>query len=114
MAGLESAEAPLRVGGSNPRFPCRAVDCFRAEPVISARALLRSSGARIRATRWLAMTVLQHLMHVDLDAVGMPCADADEHVLHQPAIFFVTGFEFRHRAEIDQRGIDGLALGDAV
>jgi hypothetical protein len=32
------------------------MDCF-AEPVISARALLRSSGARIRATRWLAMTV---------------------------------------------------------
>ncbi|HWX14558.1 MAG TPA: hypothetical protein VNY06_06865 [Methylocella sp.] len=30
------------------------MDCF-AEPVISARALLRSSGARIRATRWLAM-----------------------------------------------------------
>src|SRR6202047_5450790 len=53
-------------------------------------------------------------MHVDLDAVGMPCADADEQVLHQPAIFIVAGFEFRHRAEIDLRGIDGFALGDPV
>src|ERR1700733_3191347 len=40
---------------------------------------------------------LQHLMHIDLDAIGMPCADADEQVLHQPAVFFAAGFEFRHR-----------------
>ena len=36
---------------------CAAVDCF-AEPVISTRALLRSSVARIRATRWPAMTAM--------------------------------------------------------
>ena len=53
-------------------------------------------------------------MHVDLDAVGMPRADADEQVFHQPAVFCGTGLEFRHRAEIDQRGIDDLALRDAV
>src|SRR5437868_15279881 len=53
-------------------------------------------------------------MHVDLDAVGMPGADADEQVFHQPAIFFSAGFEFRHRAEIDQSGMDGLAFGNPV
>src|SRR6266481_2185120 len=40
---------------SNPYRLLGTMDCF-AEPVISTRALLRSSGARIRATRWLAMT----------------------------------------------------------
>ena len=44
----------------------------------------------------------QHLMHIDLDAVGVPCADADEQVLHQPAVLRSSGFEFRHRAEIDR------------
>src|SRR4051812_9754226 len=44
----------------------------------------------------------------------MPRADADEQALHQPAIFFTAGLEFRHRPEIDQRGIDGLATRDAV
>src|SRR5437763_14610055 len=47
MAGLESAEAPLCVGGSNP-------DYFR----LLVSGLLRGAchRARIRATRWLAMT----------------------------------------------------------
>jgi hypothetical protein len=47
MAGLESAEAPLRVGGSNPHY---FLDDFSG--------LLREAchRARIRATRWLAMT----------------------------------------------------------
>src|SRR5438445_4320360 len=53
-------------------------------------------------------------MHVDLDAIRTPCAHADEQVFHQPAIFLTTGFEFRHRAEIDQSGIDDLALGDPI
>src|SRR5437879_3550972 len=30
----------------------------------------------------------QHLMHGDDDAVGMPRADPDEQVFHQPAILF--------------------------
>src|SRR4051812_1851815 len=55
-----------------------------------------------------------HLMHVQLHAVWMPRADADEQVLHQPMVLFTAGFEFRHRAEIDQRGIDDLAARDAV
>jgi hypothetical protein len=48
MAGLESAEAPLRVGGSNPILSPRG-----------AHGLLRGAchRARIRETRWLAMTV---------------------------------------------------------
>src|SRR5258708_8029727 len=50
----------------------------------------------------------------DLYAVGVAGADADEKVLHQPAVFFGACFESRHRAEIDQRGIDSLAFGDAV
>jgi hypothetical protein len=53
-------------------------------------------------------------MHGDLDAVGVSGADADEQVFHQPAVFFAAGFEFRHRAEIDQSGIDGLTLCDAI
>src|SRR3984893_13593754 len=56
----------------------------------------------------------QHLMHVDHDTVGVAGADADEQVLHQPAIFFSSGLEFRHRAKIDQRGIDRLTFGDPV
>src|SRR4051794_9695137 len=55
-----------------------------------------------------------HLMHVELDAVGMPRACADEQVLHQPAVFFAAGLKFRHRAEIDQPRIDGLAAREAV
>jgi hypothetical protein len=38
----------------------------------------------------------QHLMHVELDPVGMPRADADEQVLHQPAVVRGTGLESRH------------------
>src|SRR5207253_409671 len=38
----------------------------------------------------------------------------DEQVLHQPAVFCGSGLEFRHRAEIDQRGSDGLSARDAV
>src|SRR3979409_1397641 len=53
-------------------------------------------------------------MHLDIDVVGVPCADADEQVFHQPAILFSSGFEFRHRAKIDQSGIDSLTLGDPV
>jgi len=50
MAGLESAEAPLRVGGSNPFFLWAAkMDCF-AEPVI---------GRPFGPTRWLAITRMQ-------------------------------------------------------
>src|SRR5664279_5372653 len=56
----------------------------------------------------------KHLMHVELDAVGVPGADTDKQVLHQPAVFFTARFEFRHRTKIDQLGIDGLALGDPV
>src|ERR1700694_2614958 len=56
----------------------------------------------------------QHLMHVDHDTVGVAGADADEQVLHQPAIAFGAGLEFRHRAKIDQRGIDRLTFGDPV
>src|ERR1035438_2599635 len=44
----------------------------------------------------------------------MAGADADEQVFHQPAIFFGARLEFRHRAKIDQGGIDGLAFCDAV
>jgi hypothetical protein len=45
MAGLESAEAPLRVGGSNPSFLCAVMmDCF-AEPVIG-RAFARPVGSQ--------------------------------------------------------------------
>src|SRR5438105_9661426 len=53
-------------------------------------------------------------MHLDLDTVGVTRADADEQVPHQPAIFRGSGFELRHRAKIDQSGIDGLASGDPV
>jgi hypothetical protein len=53
-------------------------------------------------------------MHVDLDAVGVPRADADEQVLHQPAVFRGSGFEFRHRAKIDQAGINDLTSGDPI
>src|SRR5665213_518287 len=53
-------------------------------------------------------------MYVDLDAVGVAGADADEEILHQPAVLLAAGFEFRHRAEIDLRGIDDLVFGDAV
>src|SRR5258706_8365820 len=84
-----------RTRRSNPFFACWSMDCFAA----------------------LAMTLRlcsQHLMHVDHDAVGMPRADADEQVFHQPAVLFGSGFEFRHRAKIDQRGIDSLAFGDPV
>ena len=54
MAGLVSAEAPSRVGGSNPLFFfCGRMDCSRA-----------CHRARIRATRWLAMTI--NLLAIDL------------------------------------------------
>src|SRR6266576_6165970 len=56
----------------------------------------------------------QYLVHVDLDAVGVSCADADEQVLHQPAVLFGTGFELRYRAKIDRCGIDNLTPGDPV
>jgi hypothetical protein len=46
--GLESAEAPVRVGGTNSwLLVCGSMDCF-AEPVI---------GPRFARTRWLALTV---------------------------------------------------------
>src|SRR5665213_930719 len=64
--------------------------------------------SHLRVTAWVvAMTKdasSQHLMHVDHDAVGVTGGGADEQVLHQPAVFFVTGLEFRHGAEIDQFG----------
>src|ERR1700694_4230521 len=66
-------------------------------------------GSRVRGG-----DLLEHLVHVNLDAVGMPGTDADEQVFHQPAIFFGSSLEFRHRAKIDQRGIGGLAFGDPV
>src|SRR5437588_10332805 len=53
-------------------------------------------------------------MHLDLDAVGVSCADCDEQVLHQPAILFSSGLEFRRRAKIDQRGVDDLTVCDPV
>ncbi len=48
-------------------------------------------------------------MHVDDDAVGVARGGGDEDVLHQPAVFFSAGLEFRHGAEIDQFRIDRLA-----
>jgi hypothetical protein len=48
IVGLESAEAPLRVGGTNSwLLVCGSMDCL-AEPVI---------GPRFARTRWLALTV---------------------------------------------------------
>src|SRR4051794_21999250 len=52
---------------------------------------------------------LQHLMHVDDDAVGVAGGGGDEEGFHQPSVFFVAGLEFWHGAEIDQFGIDRLA-----
>src|SRR5712672_352059 len=51
----------------------------------------------------------RHLVHVDHDAVGMTHRRSDEQVFHQPAVFFGTRLKLRHRAEIDQLGIDRLA-----
>src|SRR5689334_10263223 len=48
-------------------------------------------------------------MHVDRHAIGVARGRGDEDVLHQPAVFFVTGLESRHGAEIDQLWIDGFA-----
>src|ERR1700689_4951297 len=48
-------------------------------------------------------------MHVDHDAVGVARGGRDEQALHQPAIFYGSGFEPRHGAKINQRGIDRLA-----
>ena len=45
-------------------------------------------------------------MHVDHNAIGVARGGCHEQALHQPAIFFGSGFESRHGAEIDQRGID--------
>src|SRR6185437_7310228 len=47
-------------------------------------------------------------MHVDHDAACVAGDGGDEQVLHQPAILFVAGFEFRRGAAIDQLGIDRL------
>src|SRR5665213_3668361 len=52
---------------------------------------------------------LQHLMHVNHDAVGVARGGGDEQALHQPAVFFATGLKPRRGAEIDQFGIDRLA-----
>src|SRR6185437_2260201 len=52
---------------------------------------------------------LQHHMHVDHHAVGVTRSGGDENVLHQPAVFCSTGFEFRRGAEIDQFWIHRLA-----
>src|ERR1700761_3713198 len=52
---------------------------------------------------------LKHRMHIDHHAIGVARGRGDENVLHQPAIVFVAGLELRHRAEIDQFGIDRLA-----
>jgi len=41
-------------------------------------------------------SIHSNLMHVELDPVGMPRADADEQVLHQPAVVRGTGLESRH------------------
>src|SRR5262245_42907547 len=51
----------------------------------------------------------QNLMHVDDNTVRMTGGGGDEDVLHQPAVFFGAGLEFRHGAEVDQLGIDRLA-----
>src|SRR6266404_7121411 len=86
---------------------------WRNHPVPS-RILLRAMRADPPLQGRVIEDGSQHLMHVDLDAVGVSCADADEQVLHQPAILFGTGFEFRHRAKIYRCGIDNLTLGDPV
>src|ERR1700733_86594 len=51
----------------------------------------------------------QHLMHVDHDTIGVTGGGCHEQALHQPAIFWCSGFEPRHGAQIDQRRIDGFA-----
>src|SRR5262245_28907472 len=58
---------------------------------------------------WWAIARLHHLMHIDDDAIRVAGGRGHEDVLHQPAIFFGTGLEFRHGAEVDQLGIDRLA-----
>src|SRR5258705_12217766 len=89
------------------------------DPVLAAH---RHSASKTRVNALVALRCIrgtnnfscrqpsQHLMHIDLDAVGVSCADADEQVLHQPAVVFGAGFEFGHRTKIDQCGIDNVAL----
>ena len=48
-------------------------------------------------------------MHVEHDAVGVARRRCDKQVFHQPAVFFGSGLELRHGAEIDQFRIDRLA-----
>ena len=74
-------------GASTVRF----LDCF-AEPVISARALLRSSGARIRATRWLAMTNISCRENAELYPLNEAFSRAD-----RVAIVYPTSKETRCR-----------------
>src|SRR6185437_14717277 len=84
-------------------MPCRLISAVR--PMPSAIRMPGVMGPGVRRDD----VPLQHLMDVDHDAVGVAGGGADENVLHQPAIFFVAGLEFRHGAEIDQFRVDRLA-----
>src|SRR5437763_9005279 len=74
------------------------------------RETLSTEGSNFRSFSNTHPNFSQHLMHVDHDPVGMPRGRADKQVLHQPAVFFGTGFEFGSSAEINQLGIDRFAL----
>ena len=74
------------------------------------RETLSTEGSNFRSFSNTHPHFSQHLMDVDHDPVGMPRGRADKQVFHQPAVFFDTGFKFGGGAEINQLGVDRLAL----
>jgi hypothetical protein len=84
MAGLEFAEAPLRVGGSNPAFFFAAL-WIASRSLSSLRERYGARRGRVRAARWLAMTVLGCLkieIPVHANTLVVPGLDPG---IHQPS-----------------------------